>query len=304
MNSADVDGTKNAHNETRVKRGTDSSLTLWQRRLLPLMIVVLTTLATFFFVASIIQVYQIENRIQQNPQLDLEPTLKKLDYSNPKTTDETKLNFVKWETLSTLEASALRNRYHQANVLLITRIWVKYLGFVTGMILAFVGAVFILGKLKEDKAKIDASSNALKFSITTASPGLLLALFGTILMLTTMLTNYPINVTDTPLYISENSIISTEALSEPADAQATEGQPNVNQSENTSSNNSNNGNVVSKGKRRIRAATRPTPVTEAQARQQANSNNANKLRTSRRRRSDEESRGRGSSGVNGNDNGP
>jgi hypothetical protein len=73
----------------------------------------------------------------------------------------------------------------------------------TGMILCVVGSVFILGKLKE--SPIDARGEATqlaRIAITTASPGLFLATLGTILMITTIVNNPPIDVRDRPTYVS------------------------------------------------------------------------------------------------------
>jgi hypothetical protein len=45
-----------------------------------------------------------------------------------------------------LEADALQRRYHQANANMLARVWTRQLGFITGMLLALVGAAFILGR--------------------------------------------------------------------------------------------------------------------------------------------------------------
>jgi len=185
--------------EKRTTRGGFRE-TKWQKKLLPFMIVVLSIVMLFFFTASAWQLYYLHQRIERSPELDLNPTLALLD-SNPKGASERdKLEVGRWKTLTILEGNALQRRYHQANVLLMSRIWTGYLGFVTGMILALVGATFILGKLRESESQVDAGSALWKLSITTASPGLVLALLGTILMITTMVTHYEIKVDDGQLY--------------------------------------------------------------------------------------------------------
>lgn len=174
-------------------------ITMWQKRLLPFMISMLSVLTLFFFIASLIQIYYLQSRIEQSPELDLNPALSMLEGA---ATAGDKLDYARWKTLSILEGNALQRRYHQANALLMSRVWTRYLGFVTGMILAMVGAAFILGKLREPYSKLDADSALWKFSITSASPGLILAVLGTILMLTTMVTHFEIEVRDVPLYTS------------------------------------------------------------------------------------------------------
>jgi len=171
----------------------------WQKRLLPLMTGMLVVLTLFFFVASLTQLYYLHRRIEQAPQCDLEATLSMLEKLGPNMAVKDQFEAVRWRTLSTLEEYAMKRRYHQANVLLMSRIWTRYLGFVTGMILALVGAAFILGKLREPETKLDAEG-VWKFSITTASPGLVLALLGTILMVSTIVTHQEITTEDIPLY--------------------------------------------------------------------------------------------------------
>ncbi len=179
----------------------------WQKKLLPVMIGVLVVLTIFFFVASFVQLYYLHTRIEKSPALDLEPALALLE-KNVTSNSQQRLEYAKWKALAILEGHALQRRYHQTNVALMARIWKNYLGFVTGMILALVGAAFILGKLKEPKSKLDAESNLWKFSMTTASPGLLLALLGTILMITTIFVHTKIEVIDRPVYLEKEKIQS------------------------------------------------------------------------------------------------
>ena len=176
----------------------------WQKKLLPIMIGMLAVLTLFFFIVSLIQLYYLHSRIEQSPKLDLYLALGMLEKDGPRTTESDRLDFARWKTLSILEGNALERRYHQANVSLMSRIWIRYLGFVTGMILALVGAAFILGKLREPETKLDMEGEGVgKFSITSASPGLILVLLGAILMVTTIVTHHEIKVKDSPLYTSE-----------------------------------------------------------------------------------------------------
>lgn len=173
----------------------------WQTKLLPFMIGMPTIAALFFFIVSLIQINNLNNLINQSHEIDLTSAMILLE-ENEKSplTNDTKLEYARWKTLSTLEANALQLRHRQANALLMFSIWTRYLGFITGMILALVGSSFILGKLQEDESRLDADSKLWKLSITTASPGLILTLLGTILMLTTIVKNFVIEVEDNPTY--------------------------------------------------------------------------------------------------------
>lgn len=161
----------------------------WQKRLLPLMVIMIAGLTIFFVVATYLQLNRLGEQIRQSPKLDLSPAL------NAKLTDENSFQ-AHWQALVILEGNALEKRYHQANVLLMSRVWIRYLGFLTGMILALIGATFVLGKLREPESSAAAEGSLWKFSMTTASPGLMLALLGTILMITAMATNPAIKVNE------------------------------------------------------------------------------------------------------------
>ena len=191
--------------------------TKWQKKLLPFMVVVLSLLMLFFFTATAFQLYYLHQRIEQSPELNLNPALAALESNPAGASEKDKLQIFRWKTLAILEGNALQRRYHQANVLLMSRIWTGYLGFITGMILALVGATFILGKLRELESKVDAGNEGWKFSMTTASPGLILALLGTILMITTILGRSEIKVNDGQLYTAEWNNVASPDLREQAD---------------------------------------------------------------------------------------
>jgi hypothetical protein len=107
----------------------------------------------------------------------------------------------RFNALAILEANAVERRYHQANVLLMSRVWARYLGFVTGMILALVGAAFILGKLREEMTSIGVSRAGTSGTLQSSSPGLVLAVLGVVLMAITIVTNQEISTTDSSIYM-------------------------------------------------------------------------------------------------------
>jgi len=167
------------------------------------MISMLAALTLFFFCASFVQLYYLHGRIEKSPKLDLSTALDRYSGEQKTTSVKDRLDFTRWRTLATLEGYAIAHRYHQANVSLMSRIWVRYLGFVTGMILALVGAAFILGKLREPEATLEAKvTTEAGFSIASTSPGLILAVLGTALMVTTILARQPMEIKDTSLYMS------------------------------------------------------------------------------------------------------
>ncbi len=173
----------------------------WQKKLLPLMTWLLVGLTIFFFFASFYQLYYLHAKIENGPQIDLNQAIKLSEDKIKNNEQEQLLQIIQWKTLATLDEHTLNQRYHQANVLLMARIWTRYLCFVTGMILCLVGASFILGKIEQAETVVDGKNPLVDFSIKTSSPGLVLALLGTVLMMTSVLVHNEIKVTDGPAYL-------------------------------------------------------------------------------------------------------
>lgn len=171
----------------------------WQRRLLPLMSKMIIALAIFFFVVSVLQLGYLHWRIGLSTPARFEGTFESVEKAAGGSFDKA-LRLKQLEIATELEVSAMEQRYHQANALLMSRVWARYMGFVTGMILCLVGSTFILGKLQEPESSLEATHTGWGVTLRTTSPGVLLATLGTILMVSTVLVYHPIDVTDTPLY--------------------------------------------------------------------------------------------------------
>ena len=124
---------------------------------------------------------------------------------------------LKWQTLVKMEEYSIDRRYNQGGVLLMSRIYIKYLGFFTGMILAIVGSVFIISKLKEDVTELEGSiQDKTKFKLISSSPGIIFGVLGTLLMMTTILTHSEISVKDMPLYLNTYNLSQVHKSQQPA----------------------------------------------------------------------------------------
>lgn len=110
------------------------------------------------------------------------------------------------QALIGLEILALERRHHQANVLLMSRVWVQYMGFIIGMLLALIGSAFVLGKLREPPFEADVAFGFTKFLLSGASPGMFLVSLGTILMIITIVINHTITVVDRPLFVFDQGV--------------------------------------------------------------------------------------------------
>jgi hypothetical protein len=167
----------------------------------------LVWLTLFFFLASFGQLLYLQGEISREAPIALSNSVLVLNLPEQASVSD-RLAVARFRAAGELEVQVIGRRYRQATVLLMSRVWTLYLGFVTGMILALVGATFILGKLQEPASELSAESAAAKLRLKSTSPGIVLAALGTTLMLATIFTNHRIDVTDAPVYLRDSSTVS------------------------------------------------------------------------------------------------
>lgn len=172
----------------------------WQQRLLPFMMGAIAVIGVFFFVASLVQLYYLHSQVG-HAGLDLRPVFAVFESTQAGQRAAADADYLRWKTSALLEQDVIARRYHQVNSAMLARVWTRYLGFVTGMILALVGAVFILGKLREEATKLEAEGQGLKASLATSSPGIVLAVLGTGLMAITLVVPFEIATRDRATYL-------------------------------------------------------------------------------------------------------
>ncbi len=175
-------------------------LAQWQRRLLPFMSRFIVSMAAVFFVFSGIHIYQVTRFIQTEDGPDIRKLIHD-EIARPTGQAITPAEVTE-HSLLLLEADALDRRYHQAGGLLMSRIWSRQLAFITGMVMAFVGAVFILGKLSESTTEASGGAGEWKVAISSASPGIILSFFGTVLLISSLFVRATLDVSDGPAYIN------------------------------------------------------------------------------------------------------
>jgi hypothetical protein len=201
--------------EERTTKSARPPLNKWQKSLLPLMRGMLIGLTLFFFLASCLQLIYLHRSILNSPKVDTHEVLSLL-LVGPHSTNEEILAATQLKAVVTLEATSLDLQYHQAGVLLMSRLWTTYLGFVTGMILALVGATFVLGKLEGTTSELKTQvPNIADVSFKSASPGLVLAVLGVILMITSILAHHRIDVTHAAIYLRESRPGASETVGKP-----------------------------------------------------------------------------------------
>jgi hypothetical protein len=191
-------------------RSTSDSreLSKWQRRLLPYMTRFLVLLAIGFFGLCIYDVYEtrsfVSSETSERALLRIEQLLDPKAGAQP--SSRVSIDLLQ-QSLLLLEADAMDKRYRQASALLMSRIWTRQLAFLTGMVLAFIGAVFILGKLAENKTDVSLGAEQWKGAISSTSPGLILASFGTLLITVSLIVQPNIEVQDRPIYFVTMGVV-------------------------------------------------------------------------------------------------
>lgn len=180
----------------------NASLISWQSRLLPVIIWMVVGLTVFFLIASFLQLMLLEWQIQRAPVFDPHAAIADIDQSAGKNPGSARHSELK--TRLFLESHVLERRYHQGMILLMERTWIRYLGFVTGVILCMTGAIFILGKLREEESRIDAKSPPIEVSLRSTSPGMIMVLSGSLLIITTIVTHHEIAIKDSGVYFARN----------------------------------------------------------------------------------------------------
>jgi hypothetical protein len=178
----------------------DHDLVRWQTRLLPFMIRFVVAMAVVFFCFSAVLLYEVTSFIENDRGQDIRATIQ-AEIATPVAASPSS-DDVTNHALLLLEADALSKRYREASALLLSRIWSRQLAFITGMVLAFVGAVFILGKLSESASEISGEATGWKVGITSASPGIILSFFGTVLLVSALFSQATLDVSDGPAYAS------------------------------------------------------------------------------------------------------
>jgi hypothetical protein len=164
---------------------------------------------------AVFQMLSVGSRLSVPKPLDLKPAFT-FKLETPKDAENLQNQFDSgsvlnhWMALATMEGYALENRHNQANLLLLTRVWLRLLAIVAGLILCVSGSLFILGKLKEPSTTASASqgTSGLSVSVATASPGLFFALLGTTLIIVAIISSPPIDLKDSRAFLgNQNEVI-------------------------------------------------------------------------------------------------
>jgi hypothetical protein len=191
----------------------DRELASWRRRLLPLMSGVLLALTGVFVLASFWQIHDIQQRIDAPDHSAADSVFKQLEQQIGSGRVTMPAGYAGVRIVAALETDALSRRYRHASSALLARTWTRYMGFLTGMIMALVGAAFVLGRLEEGETQFTGEAQGAKWAFITTSPGLILAALGSGLMLTALIVKADVDVKDGSAYAPLLSAMSTRPAS-------------------------------------------------------------------------------------------
>lgn len=190
-------GTPHDHEEPEQARlmPDDKRLDKWQTKLLPFMTSGLAIIALLFFVGTFWNYSTLQAKLEiKDP--DIVETLEKVRAT---ASDDA---YQDWYMRIVMEERAMRSRHHQNAAVIESRVWTRFMGFVTGMVMVMAGCIFILGKLD---VQFDGSlkSQGNEGSMKTNSPGVVLAVVGSALIAVSLYVTVNIEVTDRPVYMAD-----------------------------------------------------------------------------------------------------
>ncbi|MCA9423305.1 MAG: hypothetical protein KC592_19960 [Nitrospira sp.] len=180
----------------------------WHQKIFPIVTVVIISLVVVFIVISLQQFSAISKNLNSMSPVNAQPIIDKAMGVDKKALDESFESgsyIAQWAGLFMLETAAMERRHHQANALLASRLWIRYLAVMAGIILIAVGSIFILAKLNETPTEIEGESQAIKLKLTSASPGLVMAILGAMLIMTAVLHNPSIELKDGRAYMGNEN---------------------------------------------------------------------------------------------------
>ncbi|MGL4541697.1 MAG: hypothetical protein ACRCUI_04215 [Polymorphobacter sp.] len=159
-------------------------LASWRRRLMPFAIVMILFGSAFFIWVSYQQFSDIAGSIKASSGGNeiVQVIIGDQGAANPMPMAE------KAQLL--MAERAQRANLSRASASLLVSLWTRNMGFVTGMILAMVGATFILSRLDDAGSQLSAEQGMIKGSLKTSSPGIVLVVLGTVLMVIAMSVRY------------------------------------------------------------------------------------------------------------------
>ena len=170
----------------------------WQKRMAPLMAGAVVVTAIFFAVVMLVRFASIEASLR-DPAF-VSPGIPWAKPGLVPTTWREQQQLARSEANFALERELITRRYRVASAVMSVRLWTRLMGFLTGMILAMVGAAFVVGKLTSPESEIGGTASGATINIKSASPGIVMAALGSVLIGITLIIPVTADVRDAAVY--------------------------------------------------------------------------------------------------------
>ncbi len=168
----------------------------WQLKVLPFMTRAIATMGFLFFVSSLVQIHLMGVELKTQPE-----TKPWLATSLGGFSVDIQAELMRWNSLVVLEHETLQARTQSVNAVILRQASLMHLGFLTGMVLCLIGAVFVLGRLQTPVTSLSGEAHNAKAALRTSSPGIVLAALGSALIVATLFHHYQFNLPEKVVYL-------------------------------------------------------------------------------------------------------
>lgn len=143
--------------------------------------------------------------LNQDPKTEALSVLKTAEFSSAP--DAVQSDFA----LLLLEHDAQHLRTKRAQSLVGARLFVQSIAVIAGISLLVMGSSIVFARIKTTPSQINAQNNSSSFSFGTSSPGLILALFGTVLIVSALTVSLYSKTltTDVPVFLGKTSNVGS-----------------------------------------------------------------------------------------------
>jgi ABC-type multidrug transport system fused ATPase/permease subunit len=189
----------------------DPSLLAWQRLVLPFMMGSLVFVGLVFIAATLWFFRALQERLEYKTTNLVEVIERLPKLEDPKKEGQT---YRDWYIRAVLESTALQQRFNVQATVVNGRVWTRFMGFLTGMLLALTGCVFVLGKLRESITFTGEGQGA-KAALATSSPGVFLAFLGAAVISISLLVQSSVEMTDVAVYLPSHTMATVAERPDP-----------------------------------------------------------------------------------------
>ncbi|MEI6949602.1 hypothetical protein V9K67_20610 [Paraflavisolibacter sp. H34] len=172
----------------------DKDVNNWQTKVLPFVIIVLSILLATFILLYLNEVQKIQSSFLPNTDYNVVNVSKNLS----------SLGITDSDKMYNTELISLLNRHYSASLIIKSRILIINLSFLTGMVLCFIGGLFVLGKFSEKATKFNVGQEKANLLLTSSSPGIVITFFGVCLIGISIFSKTSLIVEDKPVYLRED----------------------------------------------------------------------------------------------------